>query len=205
MRLVKDGLPLVLTPIGVAALILLAGFGGIYIFIAIVLILSGMFFAYFFRDPKREISRGDNLVLSPCDGTVMEIVQENDFNVIRVFLSIFNVHLQRAPVAGVVKEVIYTKGKYLPAMDPKAHKVNEQNLIIIQAEKGIFKVKQISGILARRIVCFVKPGDKIEPGQKIGFIKFGSQVDLYVPKSAEIEVKPGDKVHAGLTIFGKTK
>ena len=197
MPFVKDGLVYILLSLisGIALLL-------IFPIAGILLILLSCFFAYFFRDPKRNISLDPAAVLSPCDGTVMEITQENNFKVVRAFLSVFNVHLQRAPVSGLVKKVVYTPGKFLPANDPKAHQVNENNIISIISTRGDFEVKQIAGILARRVVSWVKQEDVIEQGEKIGFIKFGSQVDVFMPLSIEIKVKVGDKVKGGLTVIG---
>ena len=133
----------------------------------------------------------------------MEINENKNENVVRVFLSIFNVHLQRSPIHGTVKTVEYKEGKFLMAWDPSAHDVNEQNIITIENEYGTYIVQQISGFLARRCVSWVKAGDTLKMGDKIGCIKFGSQVDLHLPKIFEITVKPGDKVRAGITVMGK--
>jgi phosphatidylserine decarboxylase len=166
-------------------------------------IAAGLFFAYFFRDPIRRVIRDDSRILSPADGTVLEISGAQGGRVIRIFLSVFNVHLQRAPVSGTIRNVEYKPGKFLPAMKPEAHVENEQNIITLQSAKGNFEVRQIAGILARRVVSWVKAGQQVEQGQQIGFIKFGSQVDLTVPASAIIKVKTGDKVRGGLTILAE--
>ena len=200
MPFVKDGLFYIL-------LSLILGIALMFIFkiAGILLILLCLFFAYFFRDPKRKIALDPGTVLSPCDGTVMEITSENNFKVVRTFLSVFNVHLQRAPVSGLIKNVFYTPGKFLPANDPRAHEVNENNVISLVSPKGDFEVKQIAGILARRVVSWVKRDDVVEQGEKIGFIKFGSQVDVFMPQSVEITVKVGDKVKGGLSVIGKIR
>jgi len=156
---------------------------------------------FFFRDPKITITKGDGIILSPCNGTVMEITEENEEKVVRVFLSVFSIHLQRSPVSGTVTDVIHKDGKFLAAWDPMAHVENEQNIITIQGD-GKYVVRQIAGLVARRCVSWVKPGDVIEAGDKIGMIKFSSQVDLHLPRTAEIKVKPGDKTQAGVTIIG---
>jgi phosphatidylserine decarboxylase len=169
----------------------------------VVCLAGALFCAYFFRDPARQVPQGDHLVLSPCDGTVMQVTEENGMKVVRMFLSVMNVHLQRAPLAGVVKSVEYRPGKCVPAMRPDAHIVNEQNVITIETDGGNYIVKQIAGILARRVVSWVKAGDRIDKGQKIGIIKFGSQVDLHLPSHARITVRPGDTVVAGETTLGE--
>ncbi|MCX5781242.1 MAG: phosphatidylserine decarboxylase [Elusimicrobia bacterium] len=200
MSVVKEGLFLIIIP-------LVLGFFFLFIIkeLGIILIILALFFAYFFRDPAREIVKSRDEILSPCDGTVMEVTEDDNFKIVRVFLSVFSVHLQRSPVEGSVADVQYNPGKFLPAMDPKAHELNENNIITIDSPKGRFKVKQIAGILARRVVSWVKPKDNLAQGQKIGFIKFGSQVDLFTPKNVNLNVKVGDKVFGGKTVFGKFK
>jgi phosphatidylserine decarboxylase len=163
---------------------------------------------YFFRDPKIEITEGEGVILSPCNGTVMEVTEEEDEKVVKVFLSIFSVHLQRSPVDGTVTGVTHKDGKFFAAWNPRAHTENEQNIITIQggaASGGVYVVRQIAGFLARRCVSWVKHGDILKAGDKIGMIKFSSQVDLHLPKSAEIAVKPGDKTRAGITIMAVVK
>lgn len=205
MSIAKEGLPFIAVPLlaGVVLLLLFRGWGGISV--GGIFILLGLFCAFFFRDPHRVIPTGDNLVLSPCDGTVMEITEENDQKVVRVFLSVFNVHLQRAPLSGEVKSMEYRPGKFVPAMKPEAHQVNEQNVITLQTPHGQFVVKQIAGILARRVVSWVKAGDRVEKGRHIGLIKFGSQVDLHCPKNVQIMVKVNDTVRGGETVIGEIK
>ncbi len=170
-----------------------------------VLVVLGLFCLFFFRDPQRVVPVDANLILSPCDGKVMEVTEENGKKVVRVFLSVFNVHLQRSPVEGVVKSVEYRPGKFLPAMNKEAHVVNEQNVITLQTPQGEYVVYQIAGILARRVVSWVKPGDSVAQGQRIGLIKFGSQVDLVLPAATEIRVRVGEKVVGGISVVGAKK
>jgi phosphatidylserine decarboxylase len=131
----------------------------------------------------------------------MELTEEGDEKVIRVFLSIFSVHLQRAPVNGTVVDVTHKDGKFFAAWNPRAQAENEQNIITIHGEDGVYVVRQIAGFLARRCVSWVKAGDILKAGDKIGMIKFSSQVDLHLPKTAVINVKPGDKTRAGITVM----
>jgi phosphatidylserine decarboxylase len=203
MVIAKEGWPFILAPVIAGVLFLLLGRGWPFWVPGALLILTGLFCAFFFRDPTRQIMPDDRLVLSPCDGKVMEITEEDGFKVIRMFLSVLNVHLQRSPVSGTVTSVQYVPGKFLPAMHADAHIVNEQNIFTIQTPSGDYIVKQIAGILARRVVAWSKPGDRVERGQKIGLIKFGSQVDLYLPQKAVITVTVGEKVVAGVTPLGK--
>lgn len=205
MFIAKEGWPFILIPLAAAAALFALRGGMLTGVPAVVCLLISLFCAFFFRDPSRVIASDPAAIVAPCDGTVMEITTEDGRNVIRVFLSVFNVHIQRAPVAGSVTDVKYIPGKFLPAMNPDACRVNEQNVITIASEKGPFIVKQIAGILARRVVAWSKPGDIVKKGDKIGLIKFSSQVDLYLPPAAEIAVKVGDKVVGGETIMGKVR
>ncbi len=177
-----------------------------------LLVIFALFCVFFFRDPKIAITqafRSDGepavSVLSPCNGTVMEVVEggaagSSGEKIIRVFLSIFSVHLQRSPVDGTVTDVTHKDGKFYAAWNPLAHIENEQNVITIQSADGVYTVRQIAGFLARRCVSWVKAGDVLKAGDKIGMIKFSSQVDLHLPASAQIKVKAGDKVKAGVTV-----
>lgn len=205
MFIAKEGWPFILIP-AVAAVALFALRGGMLTgVLGSLCLLIAVFCAFFFRDPSRVIAADPAAVVAPCDGTVMEITTEDGQNVIRVFLSVFNVHIQRAPVDGAVTGVKYIPGKFLPAMKPEACRVNEQNVITISSEKGSFIVKQIAGILARRVVAWSKPGDVVKKGDKIGLIKFGSQVDLYMPPASVIAVKVGDIVVGGETVMGTVR
>jgi phosphatidylserine decarboxylase len=201
MQIVKEGYPFIIVPLGLGLALIIANFGRVSSVLVILFILISLFCLYFFRDPKIEIVRGDGLILSPCNGTVLEVSENETEIVIRVFLSVLDVHLQRSPISGKVISVEHKPGKFLKAMEPQAHIVNEQNVITIENENGRYVVKQIAGILARRCVSWVKQGDVLNAGDKIGVIKFSSQVDLHMPKNVDIKVKQGDKVVSGVTIF----
>jgi phosphatidylserine decarboxylase len=201
MQIVKEGYPFIAIPLGLGLVLIVTGSGMILGILGILLILASLFCLYFFRDPKVEITKGEGIILSPCNGTVLEVSQRETEKVIRVFLSILNVHLQRSPVSGRVVSVEHKSGKFLKASDTQAHIVNEQNVITIENENGKYIVKQIAGILARRCVAWVKQGDVLNVGDKIGVIKFSSQVDLHMPSNVDIKVKQGDKVISGVTIF----
>jgi len=161
--------------------------------------------ASFFRDPRRVIPAGPGLVLSPADGRVVGIQpcdgEHAGLTCVSIFLSVFNVHVNRAPVAGRVADIRYTPGQFLPAFREKASDLNEQNLIALETERGPMAVKQIAGLIARRIRCWKSPGDTVTQGEKIGFITFGSRVDLYVPARAELKVRLGDRVRGGTTVM----
>lgn len=168
--------------------------------------------ACFFRDLPRQIPQDPAAVLAPADGRVTEIARvqgeglDKPAKVIRIFLSVFDGHIQRAPVTGRVEGISYRNGKFWDARDPRAAVENEQNQIFIEAGGSLsgqrIMVKQIAGLIARRIVCWVKPGDSIQAGQKLGLIRFGSQVNVYVPEQVNVCVAVGDKVVGGKTIIG---
>jgi len=212
VRIVREGWPFILGCL-VAADLFLAGAialkSGMLTGLALILFLASIFCVYFFRDPARVIPVGERLLLSPADGKILEIVEGQDSIavgpvwVLRIFLSVFEPHLQRSPVAGRVKRVEYKKGKFLDARDPKAPFENEQNRIEIVSESGNtgLVVTQIAGLIARRIVCWVKEGQRVEAGERIGLIRFGSQVDIVMPKAARLRVKAGDFVMAGDTVL----
>ncbi|GHT52529.1 phosphatidylserine decarboxylase proenzyme [Endomicrobiia bacterium] len=201
MQIVKEGYPFIAIPLGLGLGLIIAGFGRVSSILGTLFILISLFCLYFFRDPKVKITKGDGLILSPCNGTVLEVSEKRTEKVIRVFLSVLDVHLQRSPISGRVISVEHKPGKFLKAMEPQAHIVNEQNVITIENENGKYLVKQIAGILARRCVLWVKQGDVLNTGDKIGVIKFSSQVDLHMPKNVDIKVKQGDKVVSGVTVF----
>ena len=212
MRILKEGFPFIF-PFKAAGLVLLAAVVFVSplpmpvyiacIVLGVLFIIFALFCIFFFRDPKIDITQEQGAILSPCNGTVMEVAEEDGEKVIRVFLSVFSVHLQRSPVSGSVSGVVHKDGKFLAAWNPRAHIENEQNIFTIQNEDGIYTVRQIAGLVARRCVSWVKAGDVLKAGDKIGMIKFSSQVDLHLPKTADIIIKPGDKVKAGITIAAK--
>ena len=177
--------------------------------LTIIPIILILFILYFFRDPYREIKVDEKTFVSPADGTVMDITEiyEDEFikgkaKKITIFLSIFNVHINRCPISGKVAYTSYRPGKYLPAFKPHASEENERNTIGIENDITKALVHQITGLIARRIVCWSKKGDKISQGEKFGLIKFGSCTELIVPENVEIHVKKGDIVRGGTTILG---
>jgi len=162
--------------------------------------------ALFFRDSERVIPQTPESIVSPADGRVMDIVPENaQTQRISIFLSLWDVHINRAPYGGVVRSVVYTPGEFLAAYRQEASLVNEANTITIADHDREFMVKQIAGVLARRIVCRVRPGDTLEKGQRYGLIRFGSRTDLLLPATAEIAVQVGDVVRGGETVLAFLK
>ena len=209
--MVKDGYPWVLVPLvaGSAA-------GLLYLFwpalpllvLALVLLLLTAFMAYFFRDPQRAVPTEAGLVVSPADGKVTRVERlagdgADSPTVVSIFLSPFDVHVNRAPIAGQVVDVTYTKGRFIAATSDNASLVNEQNAMTIKGEKMTVVCKQIAGVLARRIVCWKRPGDSLELGERFGLIKFGSRTDLVLPREVEVLVKVGQRVSGGVTIIGR--
>jgi phosphatidylserine decarboxylase len=171
-------------------------------------VLLAAFFLWFFRDPSRKIPLGPGLIVSPGDGTVHEAewIETTAGSKLRVtiFLSVFNVHVNRVPIAGVVTLVDYREGHFVNAMKPESAVLNEQTMIAIDGGDGYsVSFKQIAGLLARRIVCNLRAGDIVERGQRMGLIKFGSRVDVLMPSEAELRVKVGDKVKGGSSVIGQ--
>ncbi len=177
--------------------------------IGFVFIGLGLFTLAFFRDFPREIIAKELELVSPADGTVVAIEELADTphytgKCVRVsiFMSVFNAHVNRAPYPGTVQEIKYAPGHYKNAMNPESSKVNESNAVWMQTDKGPITVRQISGAIARRIVCPVQPGTRLEKGEKFGMIRFGSRVEIYLPTETRIYVTLKDKVYSGSTVLG---
>jgi phosphatidylserine decarboxylase len=168
-------------------------------------VILAAFFLWFFRDPRRTIPAGAGLVVSPGDGVVTETVTiqtpEGARQRISIFLSVFNVHVNRTPIAGAVTRVHYQKGLYLNAMNPASADRNEQCAVTVRGDGYEVTFKQIAGLLARRIVCNLHEGDLVERGQRMGLIKFGSRVDVILPAEAQLKVKVGQKVNGGSSVL----
>lgn len=161
------------------------------------------FVLYFFRDPQRDVPGAPDLVVSPADGKIIALTPTDGGRLrVSIFMSVFNVHVNRAPVAGRVTGVHYHKGLFLPAFRDKASLRNEQNRIDIDDGSRSLGMVQIAGWVARRIVCRVAKGDTVERGQRVGLIKFGSRVDLYLPETIKLQVHIGDRVRGGSSIIG---
>jgi phosphatidylserine decarboxylase len=171
---------------------------------ALPLFLLGAFCAWFFRDPERLVPVGP-VALSPADGRVMQVVQEGDRQTrISIFLNIFNVHVNRSPISGVIADITYKPGRFLVASRAIASAENEQNVITVRAADGTKVVfKQIAGLIARRIVCTKRVGDFVQAGERIGLIKFGSRVDVIVGPEWRVEVSPGARVSAGSSVLAR--
>jgi len=172
-----------------------------------IFVLLSLFIFYFFRDPERTVPGGPDVVVSPADGRVVEIVDEEfDSKMghrISIFLSIWDVHVQRAPVAGRVASVVYRPGKFLGAFRAAASRENEQNVICIDTPKGTLVFKQIAGAVARRVICWKQSGDAVAIGERVGLIRFGSRVDIWLPMEAEVTLGRGQFAKGGETVIAK--
>lgn len=163
------------------------------------------FFLWFFRDPERVVPQEAGAIVSPGDGKVTDasivMVDGEKRTRISIFLNVFDVHVNRSPIAGIVREIRYQRGKYLNAMDQASAEQNEQNIVRVEGEGQVVIFKQIAGLLARRIVFYPQVGDRLERGQRVGLIKFGSRVDVLFDAAAALQVKVGDRVRGGASIL----
>lgn len=177
--------------------------------LSITSILATVLTVYFFRDPERTISDETSAILSPADGKVVEIKDEFEGNYLKaettrvsIFLSVFDVHVNRIPISGTVGYFQYQRGDFLKAYKSEASEVNEQTIIGIENNEKKILFKQIAGLLARRIVCYVRQGHRVKLGERFGIIKFGSRVDIFLPQDVEIKVKLRQRVKGGESIIG---
>ena len=207
LRFAPEGWIFIIPSIILAALALLVQWYAA----AILLGAVAAFLLNFFRDPQRTGSQRHVDVLSPADGTVVLVKDIPDGEIwpgltrqLSIFMSVFDVHVNRAPMAGKIVHYSYTPGKKIVAMSHKSSEENEQNLVVMRDARGAtLAFKQIAGLLARRIVFDKKEGDEVARGERVGMIKFGSRVDVFFPPNAEILVKPGDKPRVGLTVIAE--
>lgn len=202
--MVRDGYIYGLSLLAVAGVLMWATGAWVW---SIVPILLALFFLWFFRDPQREIPRGAGLIVSPADGVVTETVRidtpQGARQRVSIFLNVFDVHVNRSPIAGEVTSVRYQKGEFLNAMNQACAERNEQNIVTVRGEGMEIVFKQIAGLIARRIVFNHREGDRVERGQRVGLIKFGSRTDMILPAEAEIRVKTGQRVKGGSSIIAE--
>lgn len=174
---------------------------------AFVLLALGTFILYFFRDPERVIPSDPVAIVSPADGRVLEVVDEQFAGRagkrVTIFLAIWNVHVNRTPLAGKISRIEYKPGRFQMAMKKSASAENEQNIVYLETERGQIVFKQIAGMIARRVVLWKKSGDSVTRGERIGIVRFGSRMDVWLPPDAEILVKPGDHVAGGSSVLGR--
>ena len=172
---------------------------------ALIPILLAAFFLWFFRDPERAIPPAEGAIVSPADGKVTDVslatVNGVRWTRISIFLNVFDVHVNRSPISGVIKDVRYQRGKFMNAMNPACADDNEQNSITVEGQGQVLIFKQIAGLLARRIVFTKKTGDRVGRGERVGLIKFGSRTDVLLDVSADVQIKVGDRVKGGSTVL----
>lgn len=197
--MVKDGIPYVIIPLVIA---LIFGFFQIWLLAALFVAVAG-FMAFFFRDPYRVMPEGSGLIISAADGRVTRVEDNGETKLISVFLSPFDVHINRSPVSGTITKVDYVAGKKSPATSDNSSLVNERNSLTIEGDGFSVVCTQIAGILARRIVCWKKAGDTLTIGERFGLIKFSSRTDLLIPGRAEVMVGIGDRVKGGETVIAR--
>jgi phosphatidylserine decarboxylase len=208
MKFASEGFPFVLTLGGAMLVADLLGFW--WVGLALLVLTLGV--AAFFRDPEREIPEGDDLVVSPADGRVVavdaearaELLPEERFQRVAIFMSPANVHVNRVPISGEVLSVRHTPGRFLAAYDERASQANERNAVALRDRRGRpLVLVQVAGLIARRIVCHLHPGQLVEHGARFGMIMFGSRVDVYLPQSAQVRVRVGDRVRAGSQVLAE--
>ena len=202
-KVVRDGIPFVAVPAALAIVPMLFG----YWIVAVPFLVIAAFMAFFFRDPRRTVPTDRGIIVAPADGRVTRVRIADPDNgtesLVSIFLSPLDVHVNRAPIAGTIENIDYKSGKFLMATSERARDENERNTLTIAGEEITVKCSQIAGILARRIVCWKRKGDRVECGERFGMIKFGSRTDLILPGTVEILVKEGVHVRGGVTIIGK--
>jgi phosphatidylserine decarboxylase len=203
-----EGWPFIV-PLAIVTMLLFA-FG--WKIVGFATLLLALFVLFFFRDPKRLVPEDKNAVVSPADGKVIVVKDtyesdylKQDVRQISIFLSVFNVHVNRTPYGGTVETVKYNPGRFHVASVDKASLDNEQTAMVIVNGNDKILVKQIAGLIARRIVCYAKPGDTLKTGERYGLIRFGSRVDIFLPTDAELRVKVGDRVKGARDIIGVLK
>jgi phosphatidylserine decarboxylase len=206
MAIASEGWPYILTTAGAAIVFFVLGWG----IAGWALAAVSLFCAFFFRDPDRVAPEGDHLVLSPADGKVVGVVDGSSGPLgggsqISIFLSIFDVHVNRSPVSGRIEKVEYHPGEFLPAFDDKASLRNEQNCVVVDRDGTRVAFKQIAGLIARRIVFRKRVDDRVTRGERVGLIKFGSRVDVFLPPGGRVLVKRGDRVAGGSSVLGEIR
>lgn len=206
MPIAREGWPYILTLLGAGGLLLAFRLH----WPGALLVALGLFTAFFFRDPERAIPADPRLVLSPADGMVVKVAPapagsplDGGATQVSIFLSIFDVHVNRAPIGGRIERVDYHKGEFLPAFDDKASLRNEQNTVTLRDGASRVVFKQIAGLIARRIVFRKRVDDEVAPGERVGLIKFGSRVDVFLPPEVRVRVKRGERVSGGSSVLGE--
>jgi len=202
--LAREGFPYIAIPAALALAALLFGWWPL----AFLCIALAGFMAYFFRDPRRLAPQDASVVVAPADGRVTRVRKlapndERSPTLVSIFLSPLDVHINRAPIAGTIRDITYAKGRFLMATREDSSLVNEQNSLTIEGARITVVCKQIAGVLARRIICWKRAGDSVELGERFGLIKFSSRTDLVLPPEVSVHVREGERVRGGETIIGR--
>jgi phosphatidylserine decarboxylase len=203
LSIVRESIPYIVVPLVLSVAATVFGFW----YVGLLLFAVALFMAFFFRDPKRVPPNDPDVVVSPADGRVTRIespvAEENAPTLISIFLSPFDVHINRSPIPGKIVDMVYSPGKFVMATKEEASLVNEQNALTIQGEKITVVCKQIAGILARRVICWKGKGDQLKLGERFGMIKFSSRTDVLLPANVKVTVSEGDRVRGGITVIGR--
>ena len=197
--LVVEGIPFLIPPIVITVI------GGIWgkVYLFLPFLVLSIFGCSFFRNPPRRIPAGDGLILSPADGRIVGVEKGTQNTKVSIFMSVFNCHVNRAPAAGTIESIQYQRGTFLPANKREASRHNEQNALELQSTEGLrITFVQVAGIIARRIVCYVRRGDQVQRGEIFGAILFGSRLDVYLPHGVEVKVHEGDRAKGGESVLG---
>jgi phosphatidylserine decarboxylase len=197
--LVVEGIPYLIPPAVITVI------GGVWgkIFLFLPFLVLTIFGCSFFRNPRRRIPVGDGLILSPADGRIIGVKKGRQNTRLSIFMSVFNVHVNRAPAAGTIESIRYRGGRFLPANSGEASRQNEQNALQLRSAEGLqLAFVQVAGIIARRIVCYVRRGDTVQRGEIFGAVLFGSRVDVYLPHGVKVKVREGERVKGGETVLG---
>jgi phosphatidylserine decarboxylase len=201
--MMKDGYKFALPPLAAGLIFMALGWK----WAAAISVLLGAFVLYFFRDPERAIPSDPDAVVSPADGRVVEIVDEaldsKPGRRVSIFLSVWDVHVNRAPVAGEIRRIEYRPGRFYAALRSRASAENEQNVIRLATPRGEMVFKQIAGWIARRVLCWKREGERVTLGERVGMIRFGSRVDVWLPADAELLVRRGQKVAGGSSLLAR--
>lgn len=212
MTIAREGWPVIGAAVGVFGIVGAVGAAAGHPAAFVPLILAVGFCLWFFRDPERAAPGDDRLILSPADGKIVAVVAEREDRFLHapttrvsIFMSPLDVHVNRNPVSGVVEAVQHTAGKFTAAFKDKASLDNERNAVVLRSGERRYLMVQIAGAIARRIVCHVAPGDRVERGARFGMIMFGSRVDVYLPADVVPRVKNGERVQAGTSVLGEVR
>jgi phosphatidylserine decarboxylase len=205
----RDGFKFFMPPLVASVAILyiyFKSFNLVYLYISYIMFLVSMFMVFFFRDPERKIPKEDGIIVSPVDGKILKVENDTQENkTMSIFLSLINVHVNRVPVAGRITDIRKSKGLYLPAYKSEAGRKNTAIETDIFTPYGLVTVRQVVGVLARRLVNRLKVGDEVQTGQRFGMMRFGSRMDLILPPKIDLLTAEGEKVKAGITVVGRFK